>query len=163
MDSKAQAVVVLGIIGAIIVVCLVIQSLVSKRYQAQMLANMEDARALSAPLPGEQARVSAIVDRQQQRTAQQQWIATSGTAATARIVAAEETQKWSGHDPLLDLTLEVQGPDGPYRVEEQVVVRQLDIPLCQRGSAIVVRLDPGNRNDVVVLFDGRMVAAPVQQ
>jgi hypothetical protein len=157
MDSSAKALIVLGIIGAIVVVCVVIQSAVTRRYSAQMRADAESAMIASAPLPGEDARHTLVAERLRQRTPQQLWIATTGTSAVARVVAVQPTGKHNGPDPVVDLTIEVEGPDGPYTVQAQVEVSQLDVPSCQPGSAIRVRVDPGNRDEVVFLFDGRVV------
>jgi hypothetical protein len=157
MDSSAKVLIVLGIIGAIVVVCVVVQSAVTRRYSAQMRADAEIAMAGSAPLPGEDARHALIADRLRQKTPQQLWIATTGTSAVGRVVTLGATGQHNGPDPVVDLTLEVGGPDGPYTVEARAEVNQLDVPSCQPGSAIRVRVDPGNRDEVVFLFDGRMV------
>ena len=53
---------------------------------------------------------------------------------------------------LVDLTLELQSPDGPYRVELQVVVPLVSIPACQPGRSVNVRVDPRSRNNIVVVF-----------
>ena len=59
----------------------------------------------------------------------------------------------------MNLVLEVQGPDGPpYEVQMQVVVSLLDVGACQPGATVDVRIDPKNRNDVVVLFRGSRTA-----
>jgi hypothetical protein len=41
----------------------------------------------------------------------------------------------------------------------RIAVAMLDMALCQRGTAIKARIDPNDRNNVIVLFNERLEPA----
>ncbi|MGH7297767.1 MAG: hypothetical protein ACRELB_22705, partial [Polyangiaceae bacterium] len=86
-----------------------------KRSQARTDAQFREAAAAAQKamtVPGEEARIRGVVEREYQETPAQKVIASSGIAVTARIVAAEQTYRTArGDDRLLDLTVEIPGPE----------------------------------------------------
>ncbi|HEX3343079.1 MAG TPA: DUF3592 domain-containing protein [Polyangiaceae bacterium] len=150
---------VIGLAAAAAMIATVVW--LNRRSDARSAARFDAARASAIEemtVPGEDERVRVEVERRYQETPEQRSIARSGVATAARVVDVEQTyRRTGGGDPVVDLTLEIQSSDGPYQVQMNIAVQLLDIPVCQPGATIQARVDPNDRDKVVVLFDHRLV------
>lgn len=134
-----------AVVGAFLLFC----RLFTAQFEKERRAREKRELAMSDGLMKDEM---AKTDRLFQRTPRQLWLAKSGTPATARIVAAQQTNTMINQRPLVDLILEVHGPEGTYQVQMQVVLSVFDIASCQTGETVDVRIDPKNRADVVIVL-----------
>lgn len=95
-------------------------------------------------LSGAQAMVGALAAKEQ--------LALTGMPMTARVLAAQQTGTMVNMNPQVHVTLEVHGPQGPYHVQTLAIVPQFNIPQCQPGATVNVRVNPQNPHEVAVVF-----------
>jgi hypothetical protein len=133
----------LALLGAVIVLLWVLGARRQARYRTSVAQKVRDA--------AETAKRDETA-RSLQKTSRQLWIAKSGTPAAAHVIAAKARDALVDDHPLVDLALEVQGPDGRYPLQMTIAVPLSDVPSLQPGRTINVRIDPTNRHEVVVLF-----------
>jgi hypothetical protein len=79
-------------------------------------------------------------------------IAKTGAPATARVVTMRQTNEMINGNPLVEATLEVQGPRGVYPVQTRQVIPLMNIPSFQPGATVSVRVDLQRRDHIAVVF-----------
>lgn len=88
-----------------------------------------------------------ISGRAKQRKAA--WIRSHGVALTARVVDAQHTGMAEGDVPIYRLSLELNGPDGPYTVTTNRIIPEHEVGLLLHKE-VRVRAHPVNRLEVVI-------------
>ena len=73
------------------------------------------------------------------------------TRTTARLVSVMQTGTYINKNPQVSAVLELQGPEGPYEVETEVVISLIRIPQFQPGAKIEVRVNPANAREVTMV------------
>lgn len=80
----------------------------------------------------------------------------SGTPGQATILKVWQTGAMVNYNPQLGLLLEVRPPTGePYQVEVKMVVPMVNIPQFQPGAVVPVKINPKDRQKVVLDVYGR--------
>ena len=81
---------------------------------------------------------------------QQDKILITGEQTTATLIKAWETNTYINNKPYLGMLLEVTLSGEVYQAETKAVVSMLEIIHYQPGAKLIVRVDPMNKNNVVV-------------
>lgn len=81
-----------------------------------------------------------------------QRIMASGTPAMAEVIALSDSGNRVNHQPVANVRLTVQPPQGAsYEAVSQVVVSAINSPVYQPGHRLSVKIDPENPSRVVIL------------
>lgn len=86
----------------------------------------------------------------------------TGEQTTATLIKAWETNTYINNRPYLGMLLEVTLSGEVYQVETKAVVSMLEIIHYQPGTKLIVRVDPMNKNNVVVEGLASIPAATAQ-
>ncbi len=81
-------------------------------------------------------------------------IAMSGTAAMARVISLQDTNRRVNYQPVIAIHLEVM-PEGrpPYQAVVRRVVTVIDAGRLTPGTVVAVRFDPAHPERVVITGD----------
>lgn len=81
-----------------------------------------------------------------------QRIMANGTPALAEVIDLSDSGNRINHQPVANIRLTVQPPDGPpYQAVAQAVVSGINSPIFQPGRRLSVKVDPDRPDRVVIL------------
>lgn len=109
----------------------------------------QQSEAMRAGAPPLKDRLAAVSAQMAQMNAMATTTAgiTTGSPATATIIAARQTGAMINFNPVVELELLVMMPSGvPMPATRQEMVMQIHLGRCQPGLRINVRVDPGDVN-----------------
>lgn len=70
---------------------------------------------------------------------------------TGEVVALERPTRWSGDDPIVELTLEVtRDGEPPYQHTLEQVVPVVHVPSIQPNAVLRLKIDPARRERMVI-------------
>lgn len=82
-------------------------------------------------------------------SAEAQRLLREGSSSEAKVVQLQPTGTMINNQPVTIVTLEVQGAS-KYQVTTQTIVNQLFIPQIQPGKIVPIKIDPQDRNNVIL-------------
>lgn len=96
--------------------------------------------------------------------AEKQRVLSTGIPAQVTVTSMQSTGTRINHDPLLNLTLNVQIEGRPvYQVTVQEVVPMVALGLLQSGRPLAARVDPNNLQSVAIDWSGRSAPMRAEQ
>lgn len=80
----------------------------------------------------------------------------TGVDAKAKVLSLDEASDGTvttiNDQPLVTIELEIlDRGDAPYKVKIETIISRLEIPKLQPGSIVNVKIDPNNRNKVIIV------------
>ena len=80
-----------------------------------------------------------------------QRVTATGVPGTARVLGVTDTGATVNDHPVCDVELEVTVPgQGPYTTTIRQTIPRMQVPMLQPGATLAVKVDPADRNTVVM-------------
>jgi hypothetical protein len=80
-------------------------------------------------------------------------LAQTGVPAQGRLVTVQQTGRMINMNPEIQAVVEVHHPQfGVYQTQTTAIVPQIAIPRAQPGSAVQIRVDPQNQQEIALVF-----------
>jgi hypothetical protein len=85
-----------------------------------------------------------------------QRVTATGVAGSARVLGVADTGATLNDHPVCEVSLEVTVPgQGPYTTAIKQAIPRLQVPMLQPGATLAVKVDPADRDIVVLDWQGQ--------